>query len=174
MDIERGYKFRCYPNEAQQIQLAQTFGSCRVVYNRFLQIRTDGWYKEQRRISYTMTAAMLKALKADPELVWLNEVSSVCLQQSLRHLDKAFVNFFKYGMDYPTFKKRHFEQSAKYAKNAFVFERDQRQLTLAKQDKPLTIRWHRTLPSTAEITSIVVSKDRSDRYFISFQVKETI
>jgi putative transposase len=47
-------------------------------------------------------------LKKQEETMWLNEVSSVALQQALRHLDQAFRNFFEGRAEYPTFnKKRH-------------------------------------------------------------------
>lgn len=43
MKIRRTYQFRFYPNQEQRIQLAQTFGSCRFVYNWALRLRTDAY-----------------------------------------------------------------------------------------------------------------------------------
>ena len=171
-DIQRGYKFRCYPTEVQQQQLAQTFGCCRVVYNHFLKLRTDAWYERQERVYYNETAKMLTALKKDPEFVWLNAVSNVCLQQSLRHLDRGFANFFQGLAHYPTEKKKHQVQRARYMDNGFSFKDGQ--LKLAKQETPLAIRWHRALPETAKVTSVTITKDRAERYFVSFQVQENI
>jgi putative transposase len=95
---------------------------------------------------------------------WLGEVSSVPLQQSLRHLDRAFVNFFEGRAEYPTFKKKQNDQSATYASNAFKW--DGKNLALAKMDAPLDIRWHRPLPKNAKPSSVTISKDCANRYFV--------
>ena len=97
---------------------------------------------------------------------WLREVSSVPLQQALRHLERAYVNFFEGRAEYPTFKKKRNEQSATYAANAFTW--DGSALTLAKMEAPLQIVWHRPLPKGAKPSSVTVSKDCSGRYFVFF------
>ncbi len=171
-EIQRGYKCRFYPTEDQKQNLAQTFGCCRVVYNHFLSIRTNAWFENQQRVYYNDTAKMLTALKKELDYGWLNEVSNVCLQQALRHLDKGFSNFFQGMAKYPTEKKKHYGQSAKYMDNAFSFKDGQ--LKLAKQKEPLNIRWHRELPQKAKVSSVTISKDRAERYFVSFQVQETV
>ena len=75
------------------------------------------------------------------ELAFLNEVSSVPLQQGLRHLQSAFAAFFDKRSRYPRFKSRkRGRQSAEYTRSAFRW-RDGR-LTLAKMTEPLAIRWY--------------------------------
>ena len=65
---------------------------------------------------------MLTAWKREPELTFLAEVSSVPLQQSLRHLQGAFTNFFEKRAKYPTFKtKRRSRASAEYTRSAFRY-----------------------------------------------------
>jgi putative transposase len=95
MKQKRAYRYRVYPTPEQKQILARTFGCCRYVYNWALRLRTDAYYREQRRVSYHDTSAALTILKQQPETVWLNEVSCVPPQQALRHLDKAFKNFFE-------------------------------------------------------------------------------
>jgi putative transposase len=77
----------------------------------------------------------------------LHEVSCVPVQQSLRHLKRAYVNFFEGRAKYPTFKKRRSSQSAEYTRSAFTWEDGT--LTLAKMDGPLAIVWSRPLPAGA-------------------------
>ena len=36
--MERGFKYRIYPNESQRNQIARTLGCCRFVYNRALDV----------------------------------------------------------------------------------------------------------------------------------------
>src|ERR1700694_3760741 len=114
MKQKRAYKFRCYPTDEQQQVLARTFCCVRYVYNWALRLRTDAYYKHQQRLGYHETSAALTILKQQPETVWLNEVSSVPTQQSLRHLDRAFRHFFEGRTGYPTFKRKHGVQSAEY------------------------------------------------------------
>src|SRR5690348_13800515 len=113
---------------------------------------------------------MLPALKK--EHPWLSDVSSVPIQQSLRHLDRAYKNFFEGRAKYPIFKKRRNTQSATYASNAFTWEYGQ--LTLAKMDEPLAITLHRAFPKDCKPSSVTVSKDCADRYFVSLLFEEKI
>jgi putative transposase len=57
-------------------------------------------------VNYNATSAMLTVWKKTGELAYLNEVSSVPLQQTLRHLQTAFTNFFGKRANYPRFKSR--------------------------------------------------------------------
>jgi putative transposase len=55
----------------------------------------------------------------DPDLAFLNEVSSVPWQQALRHQHKGFSAFFAKRARYPRFKSRSSRQSAHYTRSAF-------------------------------------------------------
>ncbi len=166
----RGFKYRFQPTSAQRLKLAQTFGCSRFVYNWALNLRTNSYYQDNVSLSYTDTSNALTKLKKDPEKSWLKQVSSVPLQQGLRHLNTAFGNFFKGKTKYPRFKKKASRQSAHYAPNAFKWINGK--LTLAKMSQPLKIRWSRYF--TGEPKSVVVSKDSSNRYFVSFLVEEEL
>src|SRR5919204_4557945 len=136
--VKRAFKFRFYPTPEQAAELARTFGCVRLVYNMALQARTEAWTLRQERVNYNATSAMLTAWKKTEELAYLNEVSSVPLQQTLRHLQGAFGNFWAKRAKYPTFKSRKkSRKSAEYTSSAFRF-RDGR-LTLAKMTEPLAI-----------------------------------
>jgi len=172
MKQKKAYKYRFSPSDEQQRVLAHTFGCCRYVYNWALRQRTDAYYQRGERMYYKGTAQRLVLLKKQEETVWLNDVSSVPLQQALRHLDKAFRNFFDGRANYPTFKKKRNQQAATYANNAFIWK-DQA-LTLAKMDAPLSIVWHRPLPDGCKPSSVTVTKDEAERYFVSILVEEDI
>ena len=166
----RGFKYRFYPTDSQRLELAQTFGCARFVYNWALALRTNSYYQDKVSLSYTDTSNALTKLKRDPEKPWLKQVSAVPLQQGLRHLNTAFQNFFKGKTKYPRFKKKANRQSAHYALNAFKWQDGK--LTLAKMSQPLKIRFHRRFEG--EPKSVVVSKDPSNRYFVSFLVEEEL
>src|SRR5689334_9561603 len=144
MKQKRAYKYRFYPTEEQKQVLARTFGCCRFVYNWALRKKTDAYYERQERLYYKDLSAALTELKKQEEYTWLNEVASVPLQQSLRHLERAFLNFFEGRAEYPHFKKKNNVQSATYVGTAFKW--DGKQITPARMTEPLNIIWSRPLP----------------------------
>src|SRR2546421_4480295 len=172
MRQKKAYKYRIYPTDEQANILARTFGCCRFVYNWALRHRTDAFFQHGERLSYHQLAVMLTDLKKQAASAWLSEVSSVPLQQALRHLDSAFRNFLEGRAEYPTFKKKHGVQSATYASNAFTW--NGADLTLAKMDAPLDIHWSRPLSKGCQPTTITISKDCAHRYFVSLLVEEEI
>jgi putative transposase len=170
--VQKAFKYRFFPTDGQAEQLARTFGCARYVYNRALEFRTTAWQQEKKSIDYHSTAARLTEWKKEPEKAFLSEVSSVVLQQSLRNLDTAFTNFFEKRAQYPKFKSRRDRQSARYATNAFTFRDGQ--ITVAKQSTPLDIVWSRPLPDNSKILNLTISRDTSERYFVSILVETDV
>jgi putative transposase len=163
---KRTYKYRFYPTPEQAALLNRTFGCVRYVWNRALAERSRAWTQEQRRVTFAGTCRMLTAWKAEPETAWLYEVSNVALQQSLQHLQSAYVNFWSKRARYPKFKSRHKSRaSATFTTSGFRFRGGQ--LTLAKMNAPLDIRWSRPLPGGAEPSTVTVSRDAAGRWFVS-------
>jgi len=119
--------------------LNRTFGCVRVVWNRTLAWRHARHHSEQARTNFAQANAYLTAMKATEDLGWLNEVSSVPLQQALRHQQVAFSNFFAGRARYPRYKSRTGRQSAEYTRSGFRY-RDGK-LFLAKTDTPLAFTW---------------------------------
>jgi putative transposase len=169
---KRAYKYRFYPTDEQKQILARTFGCVRYIYNWGLRQRTDAYYQRQERLYYKDLSSMLTDLKKQESHAWLNEVSCVPVQQTLRHLDRAFRNFFEGRVDYPAFKKKQNSQSAEYTASAFKWHDGK--LTLAKMDTPLDIAWSRPLPKDAKPSTVTVSKDCANRYFVSILVEDNI
>lgn len=102
-----GFKFRIYPNNTQQQLINRIFGCCRFVYNHFLAVRRDEWKANHNSLNFAKTCKLLTNLKKREDTLWLKEVDSVALQQSLRDLDHAYQNFFKKRARYPRFKSKH-------------------------------------------------------------------
>ena len=87
---------------------------------------------------FAPTSAMLTSWKKEEDLDFLSEVSSVPLQQSLRHLQTAFTNFFSGRAKYPNFKKKRNGGSAEFTKSTFNWKDGQ--VYLAKSSEPLPIQ----------------------------------
>ena len=145
------------------------FGCVRVVWNDALAFCKGA----EKLPTYNQLSARLTQSKKTTEREWLNNVSSVPLQQSLRHLATAYKNFFdsrkgnrrgaKIGS--PKFKKKTNYLSAEFAKNAFYLTGEYVYLAKIGNIKPV---WSRKLPSTP--SSVTVIKDCANRYFLSFVV----
>ncbi len=163
MTTKRAYQYRFYPDQQQENLLARTFGCVRFVYNHILRYRTDAYHQAQTKVNYSGANAKLTEIKQLPEFAFLNDVSSVPLQQCLRNQQTAFKNFFEGRAKYPAFKSKKHRQSAEFTYRAFTFKNGE--LKLAKCDKPLSIQWSRPLPSAP--TTVTVSKDHAGRYFVS-------
>ena len=104
--MQKGIKFRIYPNREQENLINQTLGCCRLIYNKGLAMRKEA-YANGEKVGYTQTSAMLTALKKCEDFSFLKQADSVALQQSLRDLDRGFVNFFQKRAAYPVFKSKH-------------------------------------------------------------------
>jgi putative transposase len=170
--MQKAYRYRFYPTTEQESLLRRTMGCARLVYNKALAARTEAWYERQERIDFVKTSSMLTGWKKQEDLDFLNEVSSVPLQQGLRNLQKAFTNFWAGRAKYPNFKKKHSGGSAEFTKAAFRWRDGQ--VFLAKCTEALPIRWSRDLPEGCEPSTITIKLEASGRWFASLLVDTNI
>jgi len=166
--MKRRWTYRAYPTPAQAEHLAQTFGCCRLVYNGMLAARTAAFQRGER-LTFVGTSAKLTSLKKDPDMAFLNDVSSVPLQQALRHLQTGFANFFAKRSAYPTFKKKgRTRDSATYTVSAFRFDRTAQRLTMAKMG---VLQFANSRPVPSDPSTVTVSRHPSGRYYVSMVVE---
>jgi putative transposase len=168
--VRTAYRCRAYPGPAQQAVLNRRFGCIRVVWNRTLAALQARWRLEHTGTSYAESDRALTAMKKNPDLVFLNEVSSVPLQQALRHQHQAFTAFFARRARYPRFKSRRSRQSAHYTRSAFTMRGGE--LRLAKMSAALRYVWSW---SDVDVTSldpamVIVSREPDGRWYVTFTV----
>lgn len=166
--MERGFKYRIYPNACQRDQIARTFGCCRFVYNRALDVKKTAYAKTGKTVSWTELSQMLPVWKRDPETAWLAQADSMALQQSIRNLDHAYKNFFRRVRKgekpgFPKFKsRRHSRQSYRTNGGKVI---DCNHIVLPKLG---TVRAKVSRPLQGRILSITISLDAAGRYFATF------
>ena len=102
----RTYRFRLEPTAEQVETLYRSAGARRFIYNWALARRKQYYREHKRGIPKAQLSAELTALKHQVETRWLLEVDSQALQQALRDLDRAYVNFFEHRAHYPKFKSK--------------------------------------------------------------------
>lgn len=150
--------------------LNRTFGCVRKVWNDTLNAREQRYATERKATSYAQTDRALTAMKKDPSLAFLNEVSSVPLQQALRHQHQAFAAFFAKRARHPRFKSRYSRQSAHYTRSAFSMRGGA--LWLAKTNGPLRFRWSWPEADVTgfDPTMVVVAREPDGRWYVTFAV----
>lgn len=168
--VRTAYRCRAYPDQAQQQVLARTFGCVPVVWNRTLARRRARWQRDRKNTSYAQTDAALTVMKKDTDLAFLSQVSSVPLQQTLRHQQNAFTAFFDKRARYPRFKSRRGRQAAHYTRSAFTMRGGV--LRLAKTPAPLRFVW--SWPD-ADLTGldpamVIVSREQDGRWYVTFTI----
>ena len=161
MKQNKAYKFRIYPNKAQQVLLAKTFGCVRFVYNRMLADNTA--YYENTGKMLNVTPAQYKT-----EFEWLKEVDSLALANAQLHLQTAFLNFFRdKRKKYPKYKSKkdhRFSYTTNYTNNNIRLENGY--LVLPKL-KGVKVKQHRAIPAEYTLKSVTVSKTPSGKYYAS-------
>ena len=166
--MERGFKYRIYPNESQRNQIARTFGCCRFVYNRALDVKKTAYSETGKSIAINDLIKMIPTWKRDSETSWLAQVDSMALQQSIRDLDRAYKNFFRRVREggkpgFPKFKsRRHARQSYRTNGGKVV---DRNHIALPKLGN---VRAKVSRPLQGRFMSVTVSLDAVGRYFATF------
>ena len=166
--MERGFKYRIYPNESQRDQIARTFGCCRFVYNRALDVKKTAYSETGKSIATNDLIKMIPAWKRDSETSWLAQVDSMALQQSIRDLDRAYKNFFRRVREggkpgFPKFKSRRHARQSYRTNGGKVLDRNH--IALPKLG---TVRAKVSRPLQGRFMSVTVSLDAAGRYFATF------
>src|SRR3989304_3992210 len=86
----QGWKYRLYPNKAQAELINKHIGACRFVYNLALETKNYAYASHRKNISCFDLMNQLPELKR--ECIWLKEIDSQALQQSVINLDKAVID----------------------------------------------------------------------------------
>ncbi len=166
--MEKSYKFRIYPNNAQIQQIQQTFGCCRYVYNHFLAKRREQYEEDNSTLNYNACSAIMTQMKKETK--WLREVDAIALQSSVRDLDTAYQNFFrrvKQGSKpgYPKFKsKKNNHKSYKTKKVGENIVLGEKHIKLPKLG---LVKCVVSKKVEGRILSATVSQNPSGKYFVS-------
>ena len=150
------------------ILFARTFGCVRMVYNHWLNRRIRQYKKNKTNITYTVCAKEMAEMKKTEEYAFLREVDSISLQQSLRHLDTAFQNFFKRPKTgFPRFKskKNHKNSYSTICINGNITISDG-YLKLPKIGQ-VRLKQHRSVPKGYRLKSVTISQTPGGRYYAS-------
>ncbi len=171
MKIYKSYKFRMYPNKCQEELINKTIGSCRFIYNYFLDKKVSNAYS---------------GIKLIPELskekTFLKEVDSCAIRNSLFNLEDAYKRYYN-GNGYPKFKIKGIHNSYKTNNikstykgkeyNSIRLNLKNKTITLPKL-KEVSIRGYRNkFDFNGLIKSAIISK-KANKYYVSVLEEEDI
>ncbi len=161
------FHYRLYPSTSQSEALSKAFGSCRFVYNKALEHKINKYNKEKVSVSYNeLSSSFLLSLKS--EFIFLKDIPSQALQQSLRHLDSAYKRFFKFKKGFPNFKSKYSKQSFSVPQNVKVnFKHN---TVYIPKIGNIKTRLHRHFDGI--IKTCTISKSTSNKYYISILVED--
>ena len=167
--MHKVFKYRIYPNKAQQSLLQVTFGCCRFVYNKTLDIRKTAYETDKTKLSKFDLIKRLKPLK--DEFPWLRDVPHVCLPQAVYNMDRAYQNFFKSDKGYPKFKTKH--RSRKSCKFPYPFCDVLQEQARLKFSKLGLVKYKKDREFVGTLRHIVVTQDSDGKYYASCLVETT-
>lgn len=162
----KSYKYKLNPNKEQIVLLNKHFGSIRFAYNYFLNERKKEYETNKNTINYYDNAKSLTELKKLEEYSWLNEINSQSLQYSLKCLDGAYQNFFKFKKGFPKFKSKRSKNSFSVTQSVKLING---KLVIPKFKQPIDLILHRTF--NGKIKSCTISKTPTNEYFVSILVE---
>ena len=168
--MNKAYKFRIYPNKAQEELIQKTFGCVRFVYNYFLADRKEAYETNKESRTVFQQSKMLTALKQEKE--WLREPDKNALWYALRDLDTAYKNFFrdiKKGVapGFPRFKsKKNDRKSYSTTADGGRTRVEGKKIRFPKLG-PVKASIHRPIPEGHRIISATISQSASGKYFAS-------
>ncbi|QDX91151.1 transposase [Brevibacillus laterosporus] len=170
MVVNKAYKFRIFPNKAQEVLIAKMIGCSRFVFNHFLAKWNDTYNKTGNRLSYGTCSSELPNLKK--ELTWLKEVDSIAIQSSLKNLADAFSRFFKKQNDAPRFKSKKNKVQSYTTKhtngNMAIVENK------IKLPKLGLVRFAKSREVEGRILNATIRRNPSGKYFVSLLVETDV
>jgi len=165
-------KVRLYPNKEEQKAINQHFGSCRLVYNLFLDAKIKAYKCGENLSAYELKKRLVPMKKVE-ETEFLKEIDSTALQNSVLKIDIAYKNFFRRvkngeGIGFPKFKSKHNSKQTYQTSTAKIKEN---KLYLPKIGSIKT-KFHRG-QIIGKIKTITISKE-ANQYYASINYEDEI
>lgn len=167
----KAYKYRLCPNGEQRTFFEKSFGCARYVYNWALSKRIEAYQTKKERLSYVDLCKMLTSLKKEEDKLWLSEVSSECLQQSIRCMDSAFTRFFREKKGFPKYKSKKNDRKAYKAILHVEVDFETNRIKLPKIG---WVKFSKNRTFDGKIGTVTVSKTAAGKYYVSVLVDDGI
>ena len=163
----KAYKYRLKPTEKQKILINKHIGSCRLVYNWALEQKIKTYEQTGKSINHMGLDKLLPALKT--EKPFLKETNSQSLQGMTKHVDAAFVRFFREKNGFPKFKSKKNPIQSFPIPQHYTVDFEKGTIKLPKIGKVKTV-FHRRFEGT--LRTATISRSCTGKYYISILVDD--
>ncbi len=166
----RGYRYRIYPTEEEQVLLDKHFGCVRFVYNWALDTKQRAWKEEQKNLSeFDLVNKLQRELKNEHE--WLREVNSESLSYAIRQMNTAYQNFFKKSAKLPNFKKKSGLQKFSCPRFSKAdFRHGLLEIMKFRGKNAIRCRFHRRF--CGELKRVTITRECDGRYYATCLVED--
>lgn len=171
------YKYRLYPNKTQDKQLDFMLWQARQVYNASLERRINYYQETGETLSWmTIRNEMLSKRREMPD-TW-GQLPAATLDDTVRRMHKSFENFWrrvKSGTEapgFPKFKGRYNFFSMGFIPTKYAVRNINNgwaRLYLTNCGE-VRLKYHRELPTDAEIKMILIKRDKSGKWWACLQI----
>ena len=167
----QAYKFKIDPDGDQQRKLRQFAGMVRFVFNKALALQQENRDAGGKYIQYVPMAKLLTDWRNGQETPWLKDAPVHPLQHALKHLDRAYKNFFEKRASFPVFKKRGRNDSFRFP--------DGKQIKLDQVDERIClpklgwINYRKSQKVKGLIKNCTVSF-KAGHWYVSIQTERTV
>ncbi|WP_289139021.1 IS200/IS605 family element RNA-guided endonuclease TnpB [uncultured Brevibacillus sp.] len=168
--VNKAYKFRIYPNKAQEVLITKTIGCSRFVFNHFLAKWNETYTQTGKGLTYHSCSSELPQLKK--ELSWLKEVDSIAIQSAVKNLADAYTRFFKKQNDAPRFK------SKKNKVQSYTTKQTNGNIAIVENKMKLPklglVRFAKSREVEGRILHATIRRNPTGKYFVSLLVETEI
>lgn len=169
MERLQAYKFQLRPKFEQENAMRRFAGCCRFVWNKALALEKEAYEKDNKRNGFSKLCAILGIWKKEDETAFLGEAHSQILQQTLKDLDRAYVNFFQKRADFPRFKRKGVHDAFRYPQG-FKLDEDNARIFLPKIG---WVRYHKSRGTEGTPKQVTVSLS-AGKWYVSIQTEREV
>ena len=164
MLIQRSYKYELILTREQVRKLKRFCGCCRFVFNRGLEEVKKYYETTGHFLNYAQLTALLPKWKRNAD--WLKDCHSQVLQQSMKNLSQALMNFSSGRANFPRFKAKGKKDSCRFPQG-FKSDQSNNRIYLPK------IGWVRYRNSRTIIGTIknVTVTAKCGKWYVSIQTE---
>ena len=164
MLIQKSYQYELIPNGEQVRKLKQFCGCCRFVFNKGLEEVKKYYETTSHFLNYAQLAAFLPKWKQDCD--WLKDCNAQVLQQSMKNLSQALMNFFAGRANFPRFKAKGRKDSCRFPQGVKSDQNNNR-IYLPKIG---WVRYHNSRTITGTIKNVTVTA-KCGKWYVSIQTE---
>lgn len=172
----KAYKIEINPTEEQIEKINKTIGVCKFIYNFYISKNKEVYEKTKKFISANDFSKWINNdfIPNNPSYLWIKDVSSKSVKQSIYNAEISFKRFFKKQSKFPKYKKKSDNSVKMYLpKNNNTDWTIERHRVKIPTLGFVRLKEFGYIPINSKVKSGTVNKI-ADKYFVSILVEEDV